>query len=421
MNARTYWWKTAKLYELYVDSFAGTFAGLMEHLPYFSQLGVNCLHILPHFPSPMIDGGYDVADYRNVRAELGTIEDCSQFIEKAHRRGIRVIIDFVLNHTSDQHPWFVEARRSRDNPKRGFYLWSKSGTNLARAVNAFPDIKSRNWICDPATGDCYFATFYPQQPDLNWDNPQVFEEMLANMEFWATLGVDGFRLDAVPHLIKREGTTSKGLPETHQLLKRIRRRIETKYPEVILLAEAVEGIESSKEYFGAGDECHMVYNFALMAHLWLALCDRSRSSLDATFAPSSGIPESCQWATFLRSHDQIILDTLRADERRRLIDFLDPKHEYLFSKGQATCMRIASALHGNTERILEAIDLLYSVPGAPIMYYGDEIGMQNIPVRQREVDTRRYVRGQFDWNAANTQLKDPVSLLQRVSQIIKRA
>jgi len=421
MNARTHWWKNAKLYELYVDAFAGTFARLAEHLPYFTQLGVNCLHILPHFPSPMIDDGYDVADYRGVRSELGTIEDCTRFIEKAHRRGTRVIIDFVLNHTSDQHPWFLEARRSRDNPKRDFYLWSASGTGLAGAVNAFPDIKSQNWIPDPATGDYYFATFYPRQPDLNWDNPQVFEEMVANMEFWATRGVDGFRLDAASHLIKREGTTSKGLPETHQLLKRIRGRLQTRYPDVILLAEAVQDIESSKEYFGAGDECHMVYNFPLTAHLWLALCDGSRSSLDATLARSSRIPESCQWATFLRSHDQIMLDTLGSEERRRLIDFLDRKHEYLFNKGEATCMRIASALQGNTERILEAIDLLYSVPGAPIMYYGDEIGMQNIPVRNLKLDTRRYVRGPFDWNTANVQLKDPTSLLNRVSQIIKGA
>ncbi len=420
MNARTHWWKNAKLYELYVDAFARTFTGLAEHLPYFDQLGVNCLHILPHFPSPMIDDGYDVADYRGVRSELGTIDDCTHFIEKARRRGIRVIIDFVLNHTSDQHPWFLEARRSRDNPKRNFYLWSASGTDLTGAVNAFPDFKSQNWIPDPTSGDYYFATFYPQQPDLNWDNPQVFEEMLANMEFWATRGIDGFRLDAVPHLIKREGTISKGLPETHQLLKRIRGRLEARYPDVILLAEAAQDVESSKEYFGEGDECHMVYNFSLMSHLWLALCDGSQSSLNATLARSSGIPESCQWATFLRSHDQIILDTLGAEERHRVIDFLDPKHEYFFSKGEATCMRIASALHGNKERILEAIELLYSVPGSPIMYYGDEIGMQNIPVRNLEVDTRRYVRGPFDWNAANTQLKDSTSLLNRVSRIIKR-
>ncbi len=421
MDSRIYWWKNAKLYELYVDAFAGTFAGLAEHLPYFDQLGVNCLHILPHFPSPMVDDGYDVIDYRGVRSQLGTIKDCTQFIEKAHRHGIRVIIDFVLNHTSDQHPWFLEARRSRDNAKRDFYLWSTSGKDLAGAINAFPDIKSKNWIHDPTTGDCYFATFYPQQPDLNWDNPQVFEAMLANMEFWAMHGVDGFRLDAVPHLIKREGTASKGLPETHQLLKRIRRKLETKFPEVILLAEAAQDVGPSKEYFGAGDECHMVYNFPLMAQLWLALCDGSRSSLDATLARSCGIPESCQWATFLRSHDQIILDTLDAKQRRRVIDFIDPKHEYLFSNGEATCVRIASALCGDTERILEAIDLLYSVPGAPIMYYGDEIGMKNSPVRNLEIDTRRYVRGRFDWNAANVQLKDPISLLSRISQIIKRS
>jgi len=419
MNAGTHWWKNAKLYELYVDAFAGTFTGLAEHLPYLAQLGVNCLHILPHFPSPMIDDGYDVADYRSVRSALGTLEDFTRCIEQAHRRDIRVIIDFVLNHTSDWHPWFVEARRSRESPKRDYYLWSASRTKLAGAVNAFPDIKSENWIPDPATGDYYFATFYPQQPDLNWDNPQVFDEMLANMEFWAARGVDGFRLDAVSHLVKREGTTSKGLPETHQLIKRIRRRLEAKRSDLVLLAEASEDIEASKAYFGAGDECHMVYNFPLAAQLWLALCDGCRSSLNATLARSSGIPDSCQWVTFLRNHDQLMLDALGAEQRNRLIDLLDPKHAYLFNKGRTTCVRLASALHGDTERILEAIDLLYSMPGTPAMYYGDEIGMQNLPVRNPELDTRRYVRGPFDWNMANSQLENPASLLNRISRIIK--
>ncbi len=421
INAETYWWKNAKIYELYVDAFAGTFAGLTERLPYFTRLGVNCLHILPHFPSPMIDDGYDIVDYRGVRPELGTFEDCTQFIEEAHRRGIRVIIDFVLNHTSDQHPWFIEARSSRDNPKRDFYLWSASAVELAGATNAFPDIKSQNWIPNSATGDFYFSTFYPEQADLNWDNPAVFEEMLAHMEFWAAHGVDGFRLDAASHLIKREGTISRSLPETHLLLKRIRQRLETAYPDVILLAEVAQDVASSKEYFGAGDECHLVYNFPLMEQLWLALKDGTRTSLDAMIAYSSDIPDDCQWATFLSNHDQISLGTLSADERYRLIDFFDPKHEYLFNKGEATSMRIASIFHGDTKRIIEAINLLYHTPGAPIMYYGDEIGMQNLPAGNRGVDSRRYVRGKFDWRAAEAQSKDAVSLLNQIARIIQGA
>ena len=198
--------------ETHVDEFAGTFSGLSRRLEYFTKLGVDCLHILPHYPSPMIDDGYDIVDYRNVRSNLGTLEECIAFIEDAHRHGIRVVIDYVLNHTSDQHPWFIEAKSSLDNPKRDHFLWSTTATEFAGATNAFPDIKSENWIRNDATGDFDFATFYPQQPDLNWDNPQVFEGMVSNMEFWAARGVDGFRLDAAAHLIKREGTASETFP-----------------------------------------------------------------------------------------------------------------------------------------------------------------------------------------------------------------
>ena len=416
-----YWWKRAKMYELYVDAFAGTFNGLAERLPYFTDLGVNCLHILPHFPSPMIDDGYDIVDYRNIREELGTLQDFERFVEAAHTHGIRVIIDFVLNHTSDQHPWFIEARSSTDDPKRDFYLWRKDASGFAGATNAFPDIKSQNWVADPATGEFYFATFYPQQPDLNWDNEQVFDAMLSNMEFWAARGVDGFRLDAASHLIKREGTRSQGLPETHQLIKRIRSRLEGSYPEVVLLAETSEGIEFAKVYFGDGDGCHMVYNFPLMANMWLALCDGTRSTLDGVIARSADIPDNCAWATFLRNHDEINLGTLDAADRYRLIDFLDPKHEYLFNKGEATSVRIASVFNGDRKRIIEAVGLLYRAPGSPIMYYGDEIGIQNLPPEKEQVDSRHSVRGVFDWKATDAQSKDPGSLLNEIARIIRDA
>jgi maltose alpha-D-glucosyltransferase/alpha-amylase len=411
------WWKGAKIYELYVDAFAGNFLGLTERLPYFTELGIDCLHLLPHYPSPMIDDGYDITDYRSVRENLGTLEECVHFIEAAHLRGIKVIIDFVLNHTSDQHPWFIEARASRDNPKRDFYLWSTTGTEYEGATNAFPDIKSRNWIHNPATDDLYFATFYPQQPDLNWNNPQVFEEMVSTMEFWAAHGADGFRLDAAAHLIKKSGTASRDLPETHQTLKRIRARLEANHPEVILLAEAVQ----SREYFGDGDECHMVYNFPLMERMWLTLVDGNRTSLDAVIAESSNIPENCQWGTFLRNHDEIALGSLTSEERHRVIDSLDLNHEYPFNKGEAVSMRIASALHNDKAKILKAMELLYSIPGAPIMYYGDEIGMQNLSPEQHFLDSRRYVRGRFDWDAATAQAQDPESLLNQVARIIRKS
>lgn len=415
------WWKRAKIYELYVDAFAGTFSGLTDRLPYFTDLGVNCLHILPHFPSPMVDNGYDIVDYRNVRTELGTLDEFTLLVEEAHRRNIRVIIDFVLNHTSDQHPWFIESRSNITNPKRDFYLWRKDATGFAGATNAFPDIKAQNWMADPVTGEFYFATFYPQQPDLNWDNEQVFDEMLANMEFWAAIGVDGFRLDAAGHLIKREGTTSLGLPETHRIIKRIRHRLERSYPDVVLLAEAADDVELAKVYFGDGDECHLVYNFPLMAHLWLALCDGDRTPLDAVAARSADIPENCAWATFLRNHDEINLGTLTEAQRHRLIDFLDPKHEYLFNEREATSMRIGSVFNGDTQRIVEAFEMLYRLPGSPIMYYGDEIGMRNLPPEDPQIDSRHAVRGTFDWNTADKQSKHSDSLLSRIKRVIKSA
>jgi len=414
-----HWWKEAKIYEVYVDAFAETFLGMTEHLDYFTRLGVNCLHILPHYPSPMIDDGYDIVDYRSVRSLLGTLEECVAFIDAAHARGIRVIFDYVLNHTSDQHPWFIEARASKENPKRDFYLWSTTGNEFTAAANAFPDIKAHNWVPNIATDDLYFATFYPQQPDLNWDNPEVFEEMVATMEFWAAHGVDGFRLDAVSHIVKREGTSSQGLPETHQVLKRIRARFEASYPEVILLAEAATSIEGSKEYFGTGDECHMVYNFPLMERMWLSLVDGNRGQLDEAIIESATIPENCAWATFLRNHDEMALGMLTPEERHRLIDSFDPKHEFLFNKGEATSMRVASALHNDKKKILKAIELLYSVPGTPVMYYGDEIGMLNLPVGDLLIDSRRYVRGRFDWSAAEAQAQDPESLLNQIAHIIQ--
>ncbi len=245
-----FWWKDAKIYELYVDKFAVDFKGLSGKIGYFTRLGINTLHILPHYPSPMADDGYDISDYRDVRADLGTMEDFRAFIVAAHESGIRVITDFVLNHVSVEHPWFVEARSSKDNPKRGWFLWSDTGREYKDAWNAFPDIKDDNWIPNPATGDAYYATFYPDQPDLNWTNPEVEQTMIATMDFWADIGVDGFRLDAASVLIKKEGTRCRDLPETHAIIKRIRAHLDAKYPRgVIMLAEA-----HNKEYFGDGDE-----------------------------------------------------------------------------------------------------------------------------------------------------------------------
>lgn len=417
---KRYWWKDAKIYELYVDRFAGNFQNLTAQLDYLERLGINALHILPHYPSPMADGGYDVMEYLNVRPELGTLEDFDAFVKEAHRRDIKVIIDFVLNHVSEHHPWFLEARSSKDNNKRDYFLWSETGQELSQGWNAFPDIKPGNWILNEQTGDYYYATFYPQQPDLNWDNEAVFDGMMQNMDFWAGRGVDGFRLDAAVTLIKRDGTLSKGLPETHALIKRIRKHLDTKFGgEIILLAEAHQDVQEMKTYFGDGDECHLVYHFSLTEQLFLSLMRNDRTELDRMLEESRDIPENCQWAVFLRNHDELSLATLSPKVRTELIQYLDPKSEYLFNGGMATAMRIGSMF--DEEKLREAIALLYSIPGAPIMYYGDEIGMKNLPRTEGVIDSRVYVRGEFDWLEAGLQRNDPDSLYNYTKGVIRKS
>lgn len=421
---KTYWWKRMNVYELYVDKFAGDFAGLTARLDYFTKLGINCLHILPHYPSPMIDQGYDISDYQSVRAELGTIKDFRTFVAAAHERDIRVIADFVLNHISTEHPWFVEASSSKESPYREYFLWSESGTEYALAPNMLPDLKKSNWIENPRTRDSYFATFYPEQADLNWSNDAVFNAMMANMDFWAELGVDGFRLDAAPFLMKVDGTTCTGLPETHALIKRIRAHLEERFPrDIILLGEVGAGgdqdiVTAIKAYFGDGDECHMMYHFPLMAEFWIALQSGNRSGVDSMIARSYDIPENCAWGTFLRNHDEIELRFISSQETRgTLLSFLDLEGDYLFNKGQSTAKRNASILT-NPARIMEAFGLLYGAPGSPIMYYGDEIGMKNLPLSPDVLDMRQYVRGAFDWTEAEKQIADPESLFSQTAALI---
>ncbi len=419
MDTRTYWWKTAKIYELYIDKFAGNIDGLISHLDYFNTLGVNTLHLLPHYPSPMVDDGYDITDYQSVRDELGSIEDFQRLINEAHKRGLRVITDFVLNHTSNQHPWFIEASASKKNPKRDFYLWREIDYGFEGASNMFPDIKPSNWIHNLATEDYYFATFYPQQPDLNWDNEEVFDAMVSTMEYWAKMGVDGFRLDAAPFLVKRENTTSKGLTETHQVIKNIRARLEKNYPDVILLAEAAQSVALTKTYFGDGNECHMAYHFPLMEQMLMALVFDEPERVTYMTEQSFDIPDNCQWATFLRNHDEISLATLPPKEHEELFEAMDPQHLYAFEKLKTTSMRVAEIFRGDEQKILTALTTLYSAPGATIMYYGDEIGMRNLPVEEGIVDTRKYVRGAFDWDEADRQSKDPNSIFNQTAKIIR--
>ncbi|HVS79577.1 MAG TPA: alpha-amylase family glycosyl hydrolase [Candidatus Paceibacterota bacterium] len=416
-GAEKNWWKNAVFYEVYVDRFAGTFADFSKRLDYLANLGITCVHLLPHYPSPMVDDGYDVSDYRDVRPELGTLGDFSHFVQAAHSRGIRVMIDFVLNHVSTSHPWFVEASSSKKNPKRDYFLWSETGEEFATTPSPFPDLRESNWVRNPATGDYYFSTFYPEQADLNWDNPRVFDEMTGVIDFWAALGVDGFRLDASSHLIKREGTNSHGLPETHAILKRLRAHIEKLGPDIAILAEVHDSLAEMIRYFGDGDECHMVYHFPMVEQIFLSFIRGTSAGIEKLAELSAGIPDNCSWALFLRHHDEISLATLAPGVRAELLDYYDPERKWRFSEG--TSLRLSDMMKNDIGKTLDAYRLLFGLPGTPFIYYGDEIGMRNVPLAPAEKDTRRALRGKFDWAAALIAERNPASLLRQVAMLLK--
>ncbi|MBI2058087.1 MAG: trehalose synthase [Candidatus Yanofskybacteria bacterium] len=417
---KNYWWKDAIIYEVYVDKFADNFRGLAEKLNYLSDLGINCIWLLPHFPSPMVDDGYDVSNYYNVRNGLGSLDDFEVFIKAAHARGIRVIIDLVLNHFSTEHPWFKEARHSVDNPKRDYFIWSKTGKELSGSYNPFFHLTPGNWIYNSKTDDYYYASFFAEQADLNWDNPDVFGEIIKIINFWAGLGVDGFRLDAVAHLIKREGTSSLHQPEVHNILKDMRRHLDVRYPGVIMLAEANGKLEQIATYFGKGNECHMVFNFPLMPNIYLAVKRNNLKLLESFIKNSPDIPDNCQWATFVNNHDEITFALLEESMQEEIISWLDPKGEFSFKGGRGVAMRLASIFKNNPDLIVFILSLLFSLPGAPVIYYGSEIGMENLARENEFTDSRRYVRGQFDWLQAEEQMRDSNSLLNRVKEIIRQ-
>ena len=407
------------MYELYVDKFAGDFRGLTERLPYFERLGVTCLNVLPHYPSPMVDDGYDVSDYRAIRSDLGTMGDFKRFTEATHTRGIYVLVDMVLNHLSSEHPWFVSARASKESPYRNYFLWSDTGTEYPDAINPFSHLKPHNWIKNEATGDFYFTTFYPEQPDLNWNEPRVFDEMCAIMDFWIEAGVDAFRFDAAPHLIKKEGTNCHGLPETHALIKRIRARLDARHTNIAILGEVQDTLERTQEYFDAGDECHLLYDFTLAANVMYAAMTGNQGSWVHSPMHAQEIPANCAWTNFLRNHDSLVLKPLASEQQEELKAYADPSGRFAFRGERGLSMRLASIFAREPEKICTAFELLFSVPGTPVIYYGEEIGMQNDETIGTPTDTRRYVRGQFDWAEAERQMADPASLFNFVASLAR--
>jgi maltose alpha-D-glucosyltransferase / alpha-amylase len=374
------WYRRAVFYEVPVRGFydanndgIGDFRGLREKLEYIQWLGVDCLWLLPYYPSPMRDGGYDIADYFSVHPDLGTTEDLVELIDDAHSRGIRIIADLVINHTSDEHPWFVESRSSRDNAYADWYIWSDDDKRWPEARIVFLDVETSNWTWDPVRGQYFWHRFYSHQPDLNYENPEVEQAMLGVVRHWLDLGLDGFRLDAVPYLFQRDGTTGEGLPETHALLRRLRKEIDAGYPDKVLLAEANDWPADLVDYFGQGDECHMCFNFPLMPRLFMAVRREQRFPVTEILSQAPEIPPGCQWAIFLRNHDELSLEKVTEEERYYMVAEYakDPRMQRNLGIGR----RLAPLLERDRRLVELLVALLLSLPGSPVWYYGDEILM----------------------------------------------
>lgn len=378
------WYKRAVFYEVLVRAFAdsnrdgfGDLRGLTDKLDYLAWLGVDCLWLPPFYDSPLRDGGYDIRDYRKVLPEFGTVEDFVEFVDQAHARGIRVITDLVMNHTSDQHVWFQESRRDPDGPFGDYYVWSDDDTRYPDARIIFVDTEASNWTYDYVRGQFFWHRFFSHQPDLNFDNPAVCEAMIDALRFWLDLGIDGFRLDAVPYLFERDGTNGENLPETHAFLKRCRKVIEDEYPGRILLAEANQWPADVVEYFGdpeaGGDECHMAFHFPLMPRIFMAVRRESRFPISEILAQTPEIPHNAQWGIFLRNHDELTLEMVTDDERDYM--YAEYAKDPRMKANIGIRRRLAPLLDNDRNQLELFTALLLSLPGSPVIYYGDEIGM----------------------------------------------
>jgi len=385
------WYKDAVIYQLHVKSFfdsnndgVGDFAGLIQKLDYIAQLGVNTIWLLPFYPSPRRDDGYDIAAYIGVHPDYGTMEDAQRFIDEAHARGLRVITELVVNHTSDQHPWFQRARNAPPgSPERNFYVWSDNDSGYAGTRIIFCDTEKSNWTWDPVANAYFWHRFYSHQPDLNFDNPDVLKSVMEVMDYWLDMGVDGLRLDAVPYLIEREGTTNENLPETHAILKQIRAHMDAKYPDRMLLAEANMWPEDVQQYFGSDDECHMAFHFPLMPRMYMALAQEDRFPITDILRQTPDIPADCQWAIFLRNHDELTLEMVTDRERDYLWNHYAADKRARINLGIRR--RLAPLLERDRRRIELLNSFLLSMPGTPVLYYGDEIGMgDNIHLGDRD-------------------------------------
>jgi maltose alpha-D-glucosyltransferase/alpha-amylase len=414
------WFKTAVFYEVLVRAFNdsnrdgfGDLRGLTEKLDYLQWLGVDCLWLPPFYDSPLRDGGYDIRDFRAVLPEFGTVDDFVTLLDEAHKRGIRVITDLVMNHCSDQHPWFEESRRNPDGPYGDFFVWSDDDTRYADARIIFVDTETSNWTYDPVRGQFYWHRFFSHQPDLNYDNPAVQEAMIDVLRFWLDLGIDGFRLDAVPYLYEREGTNCENLTETHAFLKRCRKVLDDEYPGRVMLAEANQWPSDVVEYFGdpavGGDECHMAFHFPLMPRIFMAVRRENRFPISEILAQTPAIPSGAQWGIFLRNHDELTLEMVSDEERDYM--YAEYAKDPRMKANIGIRRRLAPLLENDRNQLELFTALLLSLPGSPVLYYGDEIGMgDNIWLGDRDA-----VRSPMQWtpdrNAGFSQC-DPGRLYQ---------
>jgi len=439
------WYKNAVFYEISVRAFKdsdgdghGDLRGLTEKLDYLQSLGVDCIWIMPIYPSPLRDDGYDIADYYSVDSTYGSVDALKVTIEAAHRRGIRIITDLVLNHTSDAHPWFQSARSDKNSPYRDYYVWSDDDKKYAGVRIIFQDVEKSNWTWDEKAGQYFWHRFYSTQPDLNFDNPNVQDEMLNVARFWLGMGIDGFRVDAPTYLFEREGTNCESLPETHAYLKRMRAMMDAEFPEAIMLAESNQWPRELIQYFDNGDEFHMAFHFPLMPRIYLALAQGDASAIVNILKDTPAIPENCQWTIFLRNHDELTLEMVTDEERKLMWREYAPEPKMILNLGIRR--RLAPILNNDRRKIELVNSLLFSLPGAPIIYYGDEIGMGdnlNLPDRYGVRTPMQWddsahggfttgtpftemVTGEYGYQKVNvaSQMKSPRSLLAVIQKMI---
>lgn len=443
------WYKDTVFYQVLVRAFKdsngdghGDLNGLIQKLDYLKELGIDSIWIMPTYPSPLVDDGYDISDYYGVHPDYGTLDDFKTLVKEIHLRDMRIITDLVINHTSDQHPWFQSARQDLQSPYRDYYVWSDTNQKYLEARVIFNDSQDSNWTWDETAGQYYWHRFYPEQPDLNFDNPAVQEEMLNIINFWLDLGVDGFRADAVPYLFEREGTNCDNLPETHAFLKIIRRHIDIHYPGRILLIEANQWPEDLRPYFGDGDETHMSFHFPVMPRIYMSLRQEDRTPLVEILKLTPPIPETTQWCTFLRNHDELTLEMVTEEERRWMWEQYAPEPRMRLNLGIRR--RLAPLLENDRRKISLLNSLLFTMPGSPVIYYGDEIGMgDNIWLNDRNgvrtpmqwddslnagfspanpediyspvISSEEYASVQIN---VSQQIKDPVSLYNLIKRMI---